>query len=103
MKESKFQAELIQDLKELFPGCIVLKNDSSYLQGVPDLLVLYKNNWAALECKESLRARKQPNQQWYIEVMSDMSFAAFICPENREEIFDELYEAFGIDWASRNS
>lgn len=103
MLESKFQAELIQDLKELFPGAIVLKNDSGYLQGIPDLLLLYKNNWAALECKDSRGARKQPNQAWYIETMSDMSFAAFIYPENREEIIYAICEAFGVDGLSRNT
>jgi hypothetical protein len=96
MLESKFQAELVRDLKELFPGCIVLKNDSSYMQGIPDLLVLYKNYWVALECKDSLKARKQPNQEWYVETMNHMSFAAFIYPENREEIINAICDTFGL-------
>jgi hypothetical protein len=101
MLESKFQAELIQDLKDLFPGCIVLKNDSSYMQGIPDLLVLYKNNWAALECKRSANEKVQPNQPWYVETMNHMSFAAFIYPENREEIIDELCRSFGLGGPTR--
>lgn len=32
-KESEFQAKLIKKLKELFKGCIILKNDPEYLQG----------------------------------------------------------------------
>lgn len=93
MRESKFQAELIQDLKDLLPGCMVLKNDANYIQGIPDLLILYKNKWAALECKDSANARQQPNQAWYIGVMNDMSYAAFIHPGNREEIIDEVEQA----------
>lgn len=94
--ESKFQAELIKDLKDLFPGCIVLKNDSSYIQGIPDLLVLYKTTWAALECKRILGASKQANQEWYVETMNHMSFASFIYPENREEILHALCDTFGV-------
>lgn len=100
--ESAFQADLIRDLKELFPGSIVLKNDSSYMQGIPDLLLLYKTHWAVLECKRSANETPRPNQPWYIEVMNDMSFAAFIYPENREEIIYALCEAFGVGGISRN-
>lgn len=92
--ESEFQAKLIRDLKDMFPGCIVMKNDSSYIQGIPDLLILYKNKWAALECKKSASASKRPNQEYYVDIMNEMSFARFIYPENREDILDELYQAF---------
>ena len=92
--ESEFQAKLIRDLKNMFPGCIVMKNDSSYIQGIPDLLILYKNKWAALECKKSASASKRPNQEYYVDIMDEMSFARFIYPENREDILDELYQAF---------
>ena len=68
MKESKFQSKLIKELKIEFPGCIVLKNDANYIQGIPDLLILYKNYWAALECKKSEKASHQPNQDYYISV-----------------------------------
>ena len=92
--ESEFQAKLIRDLKDMFPGCIVMKNDSSYIQGIPDLLILYKNKWAALECKKSASASKRPNQEYYVDIMDEMSFARFIYPENREDILNELYQAF---------
>lgn len=94
MLENKFQAKLIKELKETFPGCIVMKNDSSYIQGIPDLLVLYKDKWASLECKKSADERKRPNQDHYVEKMNEMSFSSFIYPENKEEVLDELHKAF---------
>lgn len=90
MLENKFQANLIKDIKKRIPGCIVMKNDSSYIQGIPDLLVLHNDKWAALECKKSKSAIRQPNQEYYVEQMDNMSFARFIYPENREEILDDL-------------
>lgn len=93
MRESKFQAELITELKSMFPGCIVLKNDANYLQGFPDLTILYQNMWAVLECKKSLYEPYQPNQEYYIEVLDDMSFSSMICPENREAVLNELQNA----------
>lgn len=92
MLENKFQANLIREIKNMLPGCIVMKNDSSYIQGIPDLLILYKDKWASLECKKNARASKQPNQEYYVGMMNDMSFARFICPENKEAILNELYQ-----------
>lgn len=102
--ENRFQSELIKELKEKFPGCEVLKNDPNYIQGIPDLLILYKNKWAALECKksESDRNTPRPNQEYYISEMDNMSFARFIYPENKEEVMDELSTAFGINRKSRS-
>ena len=96
MLESKFQASLIKDLKDKFPGCIVMKNDSSYIQGIPDLLVLYEDKWASLEVKQSAKARKQPNQEYYVDKMNDMSFSRVIYPENREVVLSELQQAFEL-------
>lgn len=94
MLENKYQAKLIKKLKSLYPGCYVLKNDSSYMQGVPDLLILYKDKWATLECKKSANARHQPNQDYYVEDMNSMSFSRFIFPENEEEVLGELKHRF---------
>lgn len=90
MLESKFQSRLIKDVKRLFPGCIVTKSDCNYIQGIPDLLILYGSKWATLECKQSLRAKKQPNQSYYVDRMNEMSFSRFICPENKEQVLEEL-------------
>lgn len=103
MVERDFQASLIKKIKARFDGCIVLKNDPEYLQGIPDLLVLYKNKWAALECKKSKGASRRPNQEYYVSKMDDMSFASFISPENEEEVLNELQQAFRIRRASRVS
>ena len=90
-KESAFQKGLINDLKKRFPGCMVLKNDPNYIQGIPDLLVLYEGRWAALECK---KASHQPNQDYYVERMNEMSFSRFVYPENKENVLDELQQSF---------
>ena len=94
MLESEYQANLIVELKRRFPGCMVIKNDPSYLQGFPDLLVLWHDKWAALEVKASARSREQPNQDYYVEVLNNMAFAAFIYPEIEEEVLDALQHSF---------
>lgn len=94
MQERYFQKKLIQKLHKMFPGCIVLKNDPNYIQGIPDLIVLFKNKWAALECKDNKTAHKQANQEIYVEQMNIMSFARFIFPENEEEVLYELSQLF---------
>lgn len=94
MLESQFQAKLIKELKKLFPGCIVMKSDSGYLQGIPDLLILFNDKWAALECKQHAGAKKQPNQEYYVGKMDEMSFSRFICPENKEEVLHDLRQSF---------
>ena len=93
MKESKFQSDLIKEIKEMFPGCIVLKNDPNYIQGIPDLLILYKKKWASLECKRSEDEKPRPNQPYYVEKMNGMSFASFVYPENKEEVLNGLQSA----------
>ena len=96
MLENAFQSKLIKDLKKRFPGCIVLKSDSGYLQGIPDLLILYKDKWASLECKQSEQSKKQPNQEYYVGKMDEMSFSRFIFPENKEEVLDDLQQTFKL-------
>ena len=92
-KENAFQANLIKEIKTMFPGCMVLKNDPNYIQGIPDLLVLHNDKWGSLECKKSADAEHQPNQPYYVEKMNNMSFSSFIYPENKEEVLGELQQA----------
>lgn len=101
MLEKDFQSGLIKEIKQLFKGCIVMKTDPDYIQGIPDLLILYKNKWAALEVKKSSKASKRPNQDYYISLMKDMSFASFISPENKEEVLNELQRAFKSSRSTR--
>ena len=97
MLESRFQSGLIKELKERFPGCIVLKNDATYIQGIPDLLVLHNNRWAALEVKRSeadvKTSQKRGNQPYYVKKMNEMSYANYIYPENKKEVLNELEHA----------
>jgi hypothetical protein len=102
-RENKFQANLIKELKTLFPDSLVLKNDANARQGIPDLLVLHGDKWAALECKRGPGESHQPNQDYYVDVLDDMSYAAFIFPENKEVILDELQSALRPTGKARNS
>ena len=92
--ENNFQLKLIKKIKAMFPGCIVMKNDPNYIQGIPDLLILWGKHWATLECKKSATAHRQPNQEYYVKRMNRMSFSRFIFPENKEEVLHELEQAF---------
>lgn len=95
IRESKFQRKLIEELEDMFPGCIVMKNDPTYIQGIPDLTILYFDRWAMLEVKRSEREamHARSNQDFYISKADDMSYASFIYPENKEEVLDELQQA----------
>lgn len=93
-RESAYQADLIKRIKELYPEALIMKNDTDRIQGVPDLIILWMEFWAALEVKASSTADRQPNQEYYIRHLDDMSFAAFICPENEEEVLHALQQAF---------
>lgn len=92
--ESKFQKELLDEIKNEFPGCVVMKNDAEYIQGIPDLTVLHKDKWAMLEVKKSQKASKRPNQEYYVNKLNDMSYSRFVYPENKEEVIKELHELF---------
>ena len=88
--ESKFKTELIKEIKSRLPGSFVFHLDPTELQGAPDLLVLYRDSWAMLEGKKHRRASHQSNQDYYVDLFDEMSFARIIFPENREEVLDEL-------------
>ena len=94
MLENRFKTELIKELKSIFPGCVVIHPDATEIQGIPDILVLYKNKWAALEGKKSYNSHRQPNQQHWVDVLDSMSFAAFIFPENKDEVLHDLQQSF---------
>ncbi len=95
MSESAYQNKLIRKLTSMFPGCFIQKNDPASNQGIPDLLILFKGRWAMLEVKANARAATRPNQEYHVDQFNNMSFAAFIYPENEEEILNDLQFAFG--------
>ena len=96
MKESKFQADLVRELNEMFVDVLVMKLDSGYMQGIPDLLILHPNGWAVLEVKRSINEPFQPNQKYYIDLLDQWSFAAMIAPENKEDVLNDLQSALRI-------
>lgn len=96
MLENKFKTELIKKIKSRFPGSFIFHLDPTELQGAPDLLVLYKDRWAALEGKKNKTASLRPNQQYYVDLFDKMSFARIIFPENAKEVLDEMEQSFKI-------
>lgn len=94
MTENQYQAKLIKKLERMFPGCVVLKNDPQYQQGMLDLIILWGTKWASLEVKSSTNSAVQPNQEYWVEQLGKMSFAAFICPENERQVLNALQQAF---------
>lgn len=90
--ESDFQAELMDEIRKRYPGCVIIKNDPNYLQGFPDWTILYKDRWAVLEAKKSADASVQPNQRYYVELLDRMSFSRFVYPENKEEVLREIHK-----------
>lgn len=91
MLENRFKTNLVREIKSMFPGCIVIHLDE--YQGLPDLLILYRDRWAALEGKKTANASHRPNQDYYVDIMNEMSYASFIYPENKEVVLDELQSA----------
>lgn len=96
MTESQYQGKLIKKIQKLLPGCVILKNDPSWVQGIPDILILFLNKWAVLEVKFEEDSRRRPNQEYYIGLLDEMSFASFIAPHNEEDVLYALQESFGL-------
>ena len=96
MNENHFQAKLIRKIKKLLPSCVVLKNDARYIQGIPDLTILYEDKYFVLECKRDAEAYRlslisNPNQGYYVNLINNMGgYARHIYPENEKEILDEI-------------
>lgn len=103
MLEREYQTTVLDKLRQMFPACLILKNDSSYQQGIPDWLILFRDKWAMLEIKASEKSRRQPNQDYYVDLLDQMSFAAFICPENERDVLDALQRSFQARRTSRIS
>lgn len=90
MLENRFKTKLIAEIKAMLPGCMILHLDPNEIQGIPDLLILYRDKWAVLEGKKSASASHRPNQEYYVDLMNSMSFASFIFPENKDQVLEAL-------------
>lgn len=90
--ESQFQKDLIKEIKGMAPrgDITVLKNDATIAQGIPDLVVFYKDRFAMLEVKKSENASHRPNQDWYIKKFANESFGYFIYPENKDKVLNAM-------------
>ncbi len=95
LTEAAYQAKLIKKLEIMFPGCYILKNDPALNQGLPDLLILIRDRWAQLEVKLSAQAPMQPNQEYYVNLFDNMSFASFIWPAIERDVLAELKRVLG--------
>lgn len=94
MREADYQKKLKEKIKKRFPDCYIYKTPSQQIQGSPDLLILFGDKWAALEVKVSAKASHQPMQDRRVQQMNEMSFAAFVYPENEEEVLHDLEGLF---------
>lgn len=90
MIESEFQKRLKKRLKTEFPDCVVMKQDATQIQGIPDLIILYKDKYAVLEIKKSVKASHRPNQDFYISKFGQWVYSSFCYPENEEEVIADL-------------
>lgn len=94
--ESEFFLEdLKPDLESMFPGIVIINQDpNASFQGVPDKLLLFEDKWAALETKRATKSARQPNQEYYVDKFNDMSYSAFVHPGNKQEVLNDLQQAF---------
>lgn len=103
MRESQYQSKLIKKIKQRLPGCVILKNDPEYIQGIPDLVIFFEDRYAFLEVKIDANADEQPNQGYYVDLFNEMSFGAFIFPEIEEEVLDDLQRSLSSGRSTRLS
>lgn len=94
MNEGSYQTNLCEKIREKIPGALIMKTDPTFVQGIPDLLILKNEKWAALEVKKDKKASHRPNQDFYVNKLNDWSYAAVIFPENEKEILNELEHTF---------
>lgn len=99
---SGFTTRLIKELEYRFPGCVIFRQDPNHThQGIPDLLILWRDRWAMLESKGAIDKPKRPNQEFYVDFYNELSFAAFIYPENEEDVLNDLQQSFQARRRSR--
>ena len=92
--ERDWQPLLKDEIKGRFPECEIIRlSPNDNYQGIPDLLVLCPDGWGILETKRRPKSRRQPNQPYHVERLNKLRFAAFIDPDNMDEVLDDLQHA----------
>ena len=95
MKESTFQKIFLDKVRELVPGCIAMKNDAQYIQGIYDWTIQKGSKAAALEIKKSKDAPHRPNQDYYINKINEQGgFGRFVYPENEKQVLEDIVNFF---------
>lgn len=93
-REGSFKSQFIKRLQREYPRAIITKNDANQLQGIPDILFLLETFWAVFEAKDNVDSPYRPNQEYYLDLMNNMSFARVVYPEIEEEVIRELQRAY---------
>lgn len=94
--ESQYRIGLIQRIQDRWPECVILPQDPQKNQGIPDIVILFRRCWAGLELKRKSSSSRRPNQEYYVGRFREMSFGAIICPENEDEVLNELQSTLGV-------
>jgi hypothetical protein len=94
MLESTFKYEVRKKIEKMFPGIICTRTDPTQIQGFPDMLLLYGDKWAALEFKKDINSTLRPNQQYYIDMLNELSYASIIHPQNMDEVLNDIQKKF---------
>lgn len=94
--ETAYRRELCARIQKRWPRCEILLNDPRRRQGILDIIILFDRCWAMLELKRETNASHRPNQDYYVDKFNGMSFAAFIYPENEDEVLDDLQLTLGV-------
>lgn len=97
--ESKYKTDLKKRMERRFVGAIILKNDEQLCPGIFDLVMLWGEQYAAIEVKRNPSAPYRPNQPYYLEKVEKMGGLSFtIYPENEDEVLNAIQYAFESRW-----
>jgi hypothetical protein len=94
MRESEFQTKVNRGLRAQYPDAHILKTDgpASGVQGFPDWAIVLPNATTVFyDAKVSANAKRQPNQDWYMDDLNSKGYLAmFVCPDNVDEFYKKV-------------
>lgn len=99
--ESSLQSKVIRELRTAFPTAIIIKNDASYIQGIPDFTILYHNVWIFIEFKDKSKSAYRPNQEYYLDLAKQWSFSFTVSHDNWNSVKPNLFNI--LNFAERNN